>query len=102
MPEHDFAVASSVELDKAANARAAMDRQLNILTPEQDKAILREAGFSNLSLFYAAFTWRGCSIPAETQCLDTGFYFNGKGKLWIDMESLRYEIIDDEAATTPK
>jgi hypothetical protein len=37
-----------------------------------------------------------CAIPKETQCLDTGFYFGGRGKLWIDMESLRYEIIDDE------
>jgi RNA polymerase sigma factor (sigma-70 family) len=36
-----------------------------------------------------------CAIPKETQCFDTGFYFNGKGKVWIDMESLKYEIIDD-------
>jgi RNA polymerase sigma factor (sigma-70 family) len=36
-----------------------------------------------------------CAIPKETQCFDTGFYFNGKGKIWIDMESLQYEIIDD-------
>ena len=36
-----------------------------------------------------------CAIPKETQCFDTGFYFNGKGKFWIDMESLRYEIIDE-------
>jgi RNA polymerase sigma factor (sigma-70 family) len=39
-----------------------------------------------------------CAIPEETQCLDTGFYFNGSGKLWIDMESLRYEIVDQPAA----
>jgi len=32
---------------------------LNILTPEQDAAILREAGFSDVSLFYADFTFRG-------------------------------------------
>lgn len=27
--------------------------------PEQDEAILREAGFGNVSLFYAGFTFRG-------------------------------------------
>jgi hypothetical protein len=40
-----------------------------------------------------------CAIPKETQCFDTGFYFNGKGKFWIDMESLKYEIIDDAPPT---
>ena len=38
---------------------AAIDSRLTILSPEQDKAILREAGFSNVSLFYAGFTFRG-------------------------------------------
>jgi hypothetical protein len=36
-----------------------------------------------------------CVIPRETQCLDTGFAFSGSGRLWIDMESLKYEIVDD-------
>lgn len=38
---------------------AAIDSRLTILSPEQDEAILREAGFSNVSLFYAGFTFRG-------------------------------------------
>ena len=54
-----FLAASGIEIDKAANARAAIDTQLTILTPEQDEAILCEAGFSNVSLFYAGFTFRG-------------------------------------------
>ena len=54
-----FLAASGIEIDKAANARAAIDTQLTILTPEQDEAILSEAGFSNVSLFYAGFTFRG-------------------------------------------
>ncbi|WP_407177296.1 class I SAM-dependent methyltransferase [Bradyrhizobium sp. STM 3562] len=54
-----FVVASGVDPDKAANARAAIETQLTILTPEQDEAMLREAGFSNVSLFYAGFTFRG-------------------------------------------
>ena len=35
-----------------------------------------------------------CKIPEGTQCLDTGFAFSGSGKVWIDMESLKYEIAD--------
>lgn len=30
-----------------------------MLSPEQDEAILREAGFAGATLFFAAFTWRG-------------------------------------------
>lgn len=41
-----------------ANARAAVDAPLN-LTPEQDEATLRDAGFSRVSLFCAGFTFRG-------------------------------------------
>lgn len=35
-----------------------------------------------------------CRVPKETQCLDTGFAFFGSGKVWIDMESIKYEITD--------
>lgn len=54
-----FLIASGLAPDKAANARMAIDTQTNIFAPEQDEAILREAGFSNVSLFYAAFSFRG-------------------------------------------
>jgi tRNA (cmo5U34)-methyltransferase len=54
-----FAVASGVAPDHAANAQAAIDARLTILTPEQDEAILCEAGFSGVSLFYAGFAFRG-------------------------------------------
>jgi tRNA (cmo5U34)-methyltransferase len=54
-----FAVSSGVEPDKAESARAAIAARLPILAPEQDEAILREAGFSNISLFYVGFTFRG-------------------------------------------
>ncbi|WP_438590914.1 hypothetical protein, partial [Klebsiella aerogenes] len=54
-----FLVASGLDLGKAANARAAIDKQTHILTPEEDEAILREAGFSDIGLFYAAFSFRG-------------------------------------------
>ncbi len=36
-----------------------VDANLNLFSPEQDAQILREAGFRDVELFYAAFTWRG-------------------------------------------
>jgi tRNA (cmo5U34)-methyltransferase len=38
---------------------AAIRSHTHILTPEDDEAILRDAGFSGISLFYAGFTFRG-------------------------------------------
>lgn len=54
-----FAIASGADPALAQKARAAVAAHLNIFTPEQDEKILRDAGFSDVSLFYAAFTWRG-------------------------------------------
>ncbi|MBK1870226.1 class I SAM-dependent methyltransferase [Aestuariivirga sp. YIM B02566] len=54
-----FAIASGAPPDKAESARAAIAARLEILDPEEDEAILRDAGFTKVSLFYAAFTWRG-------------------------------------------
>lgn len=45
--------------NQAPTVSPSIDSHLNILAPEQDEAILREAGFSNVSLFYAGFTFRG-------------------------------------------
>ena len=54
-----FAVASGADPEHASNARAAVDAHLDLLAPEEDERLLREAGFADVSLFYAAFTWRG-------------------------------------------
>jgi tRNA (cmo5U34)-methyltransferase len=61
-----FAVASGVDPDKAANARAAIDAQLAILSPEQDEAILRNSGFTDVSLFYVGLAFRGWVAYAAT------------------------------------
>jgi tRNA (cmo5U34)-methyltransferase len=54
-----FAASSGVDASQARqNARALGDR-LPILTPDEDEALLRAAGFSDVGLFYAAFTFRG-------------------------------------------
>ena len=54
-----FAVASGVDPDSAKTMLTKVEAHLELLSPEQDEAILQEAGFSNVGLFYAAFTWRG-------------------------------------------
>lgn len=54
-----YAVASGAPPEQAEQARAAVDAAVNMFTPGEDETILRAAGFSDVELFYAAFTWRG-------------------------------------------
>ena len=54
-----FAVSHGVDPAVAEGARAAVDASLALLSPEDDEAVLREAGFQGVTPFYAAFTWRG-------------------------------------------
>ena len=55
----DFAVASGADPQQAAGAREAVDAALNLFDPGVDEVILKDAGFADAELFYAAFTWRG-------------------------------------------
>jgi tRNA (cmo5U34)-methyltransferase len=41
------------------SARQAIATRLSILSPEDDEALLRDAGFSGVSLFYAGLSFRG-------------------------------------------
>jgi tRNA (cmo5U34)-methyltransferase len=54
-----YAIASGADPNQVNGARAAVEKSLSLLSPEQDAQILREAGFKGVELFYAAFTWRG-------------------------------------------
>jgi tRNA (cmo5U34)-methyltransferase len=54
-----YAVASGAEAGQVNNMRSAVEKSLNMFDPEQDEAILRDAGFVDVDLFFAAFTWRG-------------------------------------------
>lgn len=54
-----FATSSGVESATAENARRAIGDRLPILTSEEDEALLRDAGFAEVGLFYAGFTFRG-------------------------------------------
>lgn len=54
-----FAISSGVAQESARNASTAIASKLPFLSPEDDEALLREAGFHDVALFYAAFTFRG-------------------------------------------
>ncbi len=54
-----FAAASGMSEENAQTAAAAIGERLPILSPEQDEALLREAGFVGVEMFYAGFTFRG-------------------------------------------
>jgi tRNA (cmo5U34)-methyltransferase len=54
-----YAIASGADPAQANNARAAVDANLSLFSPEQDTQILLDAGFKSVGMFYAAFTWRG-------------------------------------------
>ncbi|NJO38080.1 MAG: class I SAM-dependent methyltransferase, partial [Rhizobiales bacterium] len=51
-----YPIASGADPDQVQEARAAVAASLNTFSPEQDEGILRAGGFSDVSLFYAAFT----------------------------------------------
>lgn len=54
-----YAVAAGADPEMAEKARTGVAAHLDLLSPEEDEAVLREAGFSDVAMFYAAFTWRG-------------------------------------------
>lgn len=54
-----FATSSGVENMSAERAAQAIGERLPIVSPAADEALLREAGFADVSLFYAAFSFRG-------------------------------------------
>ena len=54
-----FAISSGVPEANAKNAIEAIGRRLPILNPDEDVALLKEAGFAAVELFYAAFSFRG-------------------------------------------
>lgn len=54
-----FAVASGADPQATDRVRAAVDQNLSLLSPQEDEAVLREAGFKDVTPFYSAFTWRG-------------------------------------------
>jgi tRNA (cmo5U34)-methyltransferase len=52
-------VASGVDPADAEKARTSIAAEVPVLTPEQDRAILQDAGFTDVTEFFSAFTFRG-------------------------------------------
>lgn len=54
-----YAVASGAAPEEARHRREVIERVMPVLTPERDEALLREEGFKDVSMFYAAGVFRG-------------------------------------------
>lgn len=54
-----YAVDSGVPAEDAQRAIAAISSHLPVLSPGDDEALLREAGFEGVELFYAGFSFKG-------------------------------------------
>jgi len=54
-----FAAGTQVDFAQAAASAAGMARNLPLLSTSEEEALLREAGFSDVALFYAGFSFRG-------------------------------------------
>lgn len=54
-----YAVDSGIAPADAERAISAISERLPVLTPEEDVALLEEAGFEQVELFYAGFSFKG-------------------------------------------
>lgn len=54
-----YAAGSGMSIDQAHNAAAGIGARLPVMSPHDDEALFREAGFTAIELFYAALTFRG-------------------------------------------
>ena len=52
-------VASGISAAQAESAIAMIGREVPALTPDEDQSILQEAGFTDVTEFFSAFTIRG-------------------------------------------
>ncbi|MGH1368710.1 MAG: class I SAM-dependent methyltransferase [Maritimibacter sp.] len=54
-----YAVSNGVEMPDVGASARKMEAALFTLSPSEDESMLREAGFQDVTLFYAAFSFRG-------------------------------------------
>lgn len=57
--EEAYIVASGGTPEMARRRREGVEKALPVLRPEEDEALLGDAGFTNVTLFYTGFTFRG-------------------------------------------
>lgn len=70
--------------------RGIVETSLDMLTHKQDEVTLRKAGFTSISQFYAAFTWRGRMIRVASVKTQDRFRFQ---KLSPNPATLRRESV---------
>ncbi|NPU14427.1 class I SAM-dependent methyltransferase [Bradyrhizobium sp. 83012] len=54
-----YAVASGVAAEQAISMRATIEASTNMLSPDEDGAVLRDGGFRDSRPFFSALTWHG-------------------------------------------
>lgn len=59
-----FALDSGADPDDVAQTKARLVDVLHTVSAERDTALLAEAGFTDIDLFYAGLSWRGWSARA--------------------------------------
>ncbi|HEX8570440.1 MAG TPA: class I SAM-dependent methyltransferase, partial [Caulobacteraceae bacterium] len=59
-----FALDSGAPPDDVAGTRERVLSVLNTVSAEREEELLREAGFTDIDLFYAGLSWRGWSASA--------------------------------------
>lgn len=57
--EEAYIVASGGTPEMARRRREGVEKALPVLSPEEDEALLGDAGFTDVTLFYTGFTFRG-------------------------------------------
>ena len=60
-----FSASEGTDPAHLESARHALGMRLSILAPDEEEAMLRDAGFSNVSLFYAGLSFKGWVAYAE-------------------------------------
>lgn len=59
-----FALDSGAEPQLVTEAAGRIRRELNSVSPAREEALLAEAGFSEIALFFAGLSWRGWTARA--------------------------------------
>jgi len=54
-----FAVESGADPEQAASTRERVRTVIDTLSPVSEESLIRDAGFSDVDLFYAGLSWRG-------------------------------------------
>lgn len=60
-----FASGGEIDLDKAGRSAAILSERLHLLRSNEEEELMSEAGFADIALFYAGFSFRGWVVIAN-------------------------------------